>query len=71
MHNKTIVLMASDKHKDLYMVLLHRQLGNIVFRVNNKKENRFKALDHQMGELVCQTTSHVGLFGRFVFPSSA
>ncbi len=67
---KTKVLKASDKHKDLYMVLLHKQLGNIVFRVNKTKENRFKLLDHQMGKPACQTTSHTGLFGRLVFPSS-
>ncbi len=52
-------------------VLLHKQHGNIVFRVNKTKENRFKALDHQMGEPACQTTSHTGLFGRLMFPSSA
>ncbi len=64
--------MASDKHKDLYMVLLHKQLGNIVFHVNKTKENRFKVLGHQMGEPVCQTTSHTSLFGRLMmFPSSA
>ncbi len=71
MHNKTKVLMASDKHKDLYKVLLHKQLGNIVFSVNKMKDNRFKALDHQMGEPACQTTSYAGLFGHLVSPSSA
>ncbi len=46
MRNKTKVLMASDKNRDLYTVLLHKQLGNIVFHVNKMKENRIKALDH-------------------------
>ncbi len=55
------VLVASDKHKDLYTVLLHKQLGNIVFRVNKTKENWLKELDHQMCEPACQITSHTGL----------
>ncbi len=56
---------------DLYTILLPKQLEIIVFRVNKTKENRFKALDHQIGEPACQTISHAGLFGRIVFPSSA
>ncbi len=65
------VLMESDKHKDLYTVLLHKRLGNIVFCVNITKENQFKAMDHQMGEPACQTTSHAGLFGHLVLPYPA
>ncbi len=57
------VLMSSDKNKDLYTILLLKRLGNIVFCVNKTKENQFKAMDHQMGEPACQTTSHAGLFG--------
>ncbi len=61
------VLIASDKH----MVLLHKRLGNIVFLVNKMVENLFKVLGHQMGEPASQTTSHAGLFGHLMFPSSA
>ncbi len=35
------VLMESDKHKDLYTVLLHKWLGNIVFCINKMKEKRW------------------------------
>ncbi len=68
---KVLMESMSDKHKDLYTVLLHKLLGNIVFRVNKTKENLFKAIDHQMGEPACQTTSHAGLFGRLVLPYPA